>query len=99
MPAARDEAPIPTNPCSRTITRPMPAAAANTDAQPPMVPAPTTTRSARSVNSRLLQSRAQDRALRPPARGPDRLVAPGSSVERGGLNAGRDDPETTEALG
>src|SRR4249919_1642296 len=49
MPAARDDAPEPTWARSTTTTRPAPAARAKTDAQPPTVPAPTTTRSARST--------------------------------------------------
>ena len=48
MPAARELAPSPTSPRSRTTTRPAPSAFAKYDAQPPTVPAPTTTRSARS---------------------------------------------------
>ena len=77
MPAARDEAPIPASPRSRTTTRPAPSPAAKTDAQPPTVPAPTTTRSARSVTRRS-------------------SARPRSAVERGRLDARRDDAETLE---
>src|SRR6478735_2212664 len=49
MPAARDDAPEPTWARSTTTTRLAPSARAKTDAQPPTVPAPTTTRSARSA--------------------------------------------------
>src|SRR5262245_32791432 len=71
MPAARDEAPIPTSPRSRTTTRPMPSPAAKIDAQPPIVPAPTTTRSACS----LAIERRRLHALRDDAE-------PGEPVER-----------------
>ncbi len=46
MPAAREDAPWPASPFSRTTTRPAPCSFAKTDAHPPIVPAPTTTRSA-----------------------------------------------------
>src|SRR4051812_25325961 len=46
MPAARLLAPMPTSPCSSTITRFAPRVREKYDAHPPTVPAPTTTRSA-----------------------------------------------------
>src|SRR4051794_11503758 len=49
MPAARELAPWPAVPASTTTTRPAPSSRAKTDAQPPTVPAPTTTRSALSL--------------------------------------------------
>ena len=48
MPAARPEAPRPARSRSITTTRSRPASRAKTEAQPPTVPAPTTTRSAAS---------------------------------------------------
>src|SRR5436190_7986847 len=48
MPAARLLAPWPTSPRSRTTTRSAPEVFAKNEAQPPSVPAPTTTRSALS---------------------------------------------------
>src|ERR1700694_4389349 len=48
MPAARLLAPSPARPCSRTTTRSAPDVLAKYEAQPPTVPAPTITRSARS---------------------------------------------------
>src|ERR1700694_2004579 len=48
MPAARLLAPSPARPRSRTTTRPAPEVRAKYEAQPPTVPAPTITRSARS---------------------------------------------------
>src|ERR1700737_2505401 len=49
IPAARLLAPSPTRPCSITMTRSAPEVRAKYDAHPPIVPAPTTTRSARSA--------------------------------------------------
>src|SRR5256885_966370 len=47
-PAAREDAPDPAWSFSRTTTRSAPKVAPKYEAQPPIVPAPTTTRSARS---------------------------------------------------
>src|SRR2546430_1357950 len=47
MPAARLLAPSPARPCSMTMTRSAPDFLAKYEAQPPTVPAPTMTRSAR----------------------------------------------------
>src|SRR5262245_54888817 len=92
MPAARDDAPIPTRPRSRTTTRPMPSAAANSDAQPPIVPAPTTTRSARSatpapssaVERRGLDAHRDDAERRQPVE-----RRPATDRPRGDLETGR----------
>ena len=68
MPAARELAPWPAVAASTTTTRPAPSSRAKTEAQPPTVPAPTTTRSALSLiappSSRASASTAMA-ALRP----------------------------------
>src|SRR2546425_8877967 len=64
-PAARQLAPSPARPRSITTTRPAPFDRAKYDAQPPIVPAPTTTRSARSaaISHRYSKGREMDFGL------------------------------------
>src|SRR3954453_12991970 len=73
MPAARELAPMPARPRSRTTTRPAPSRAAKCAAQPPTVPAPTTTRSARC---RVMRAILTDRATRRQARRAWNTAAP-----------------------
>src|SRR5438034_6789855 len=65
MPAARLLAPSPARPRSITMTRPAPCDRAKYDAQPPIVPAPTTTTSARSaaISHRYSKGRVMDFGL------------------------------------
>src|SRR6202165_3860272 len=64
IPAARLLAPTPARPRSITTTRSAPWTRAKYDAQPPTVPAPTTTRSARSLAIGPLSSQGTARAQR-----------------------------------
>ena len=101
IPAARDEAPAADLARARR-RRPgrRPPPRAKTDAQPPIVPAPTTTRSARSATLVLRPAPSQDRRAAAPAaarRGP-RPVAGAQPSSARGLDADRHDPEPGQAV-
>src|ERR1700694_4992237 len=96
MPAARLLAPSPARPCSRTTTRSAPDVLAKYEAQPPTVPAPTITRSARSPGISLASGPYYRASAAPPPTPPRRGVG-GNGGGRGAgtradVGSGNDDP-------
>src|SRR5439155_8287769 len=88
IPAARLDAPEPTVSRSRTTTRSAPSSRANTDAQPPSVPAPTITRSAlsrvigRDPNACAVEPQERARAYAARMQLPRPIAAPRAPLDR-----------------